>query len=63
MVILVYQNPNASSTSSGNNNIQNPSKSLGFINPLTLVYSVYAVIIGIPVTVVVVVILIKKKII
>ena len=58
---IVYKNPNASS--SNNNNNLPISSSSGFINPLLLVYSVYAVIIGIPVAVAVIVILIRKKII
>ena len=60
---IVYKNPNASSSSSNNNNNLQSSSPSGFINPLMLVYSVYAVIIGIPVAVAVIVILIKKRII
>jgi plastocyanin len=58
---IVYNNPNATLTSNGNNNIQNIQKSQSIINPLTLVYSVYAVIIGIPILLVIFIILIKKK--
>lgn len=59
---IVYQNPNTT-ISSSKNNLQNNPKPSEFINPLTLVYSVYAVIIGIPVFLIIFVILIKKKII
>ena len=60
---IVYKNPNASSSSPNNNNNLQSSSPSGFINPLMLVYSVYAVIIGIPLAVAVIVILIKKRII
>jgi len=62
---IVYDNPNPTSPNiSGNiQNTQAKSPSFGFINTLTLVYSVYAIIIGIPIFLVVFVILIKKRII
>jgi plastocyanin len=62
---IVYDNPNPTSPNiSGNiQNTQAKSSPLGFINTLTLVYSVYAIVIGIPIVLVVFVILIKKKII
>ncbi len=64
---IVYKNPNSLSSSTSNNNMQNMSKSSssssGLINSLTLVYSVYAIIIGLPIALVIIVILIKKRII
>ena len=64
---IVYKNPNSSSSSAtSNNNMQNmpkSSSSSGLINSLTLVYSVYAIIIGLPIALVIIVILIKKRII
>ena len=60
---IVYKNPNSSSTSSNSNNNLQGSSSSGFINPLTLIFSIYAVVIGIPIAVAVFVILIKKRII
>lgn len=61
---IVYKNP-TSTFSNSNNNAQNTSKpsSFGLLNSLTLVYSVYAVIIGLPIALVVFVVLIKKRII
>ncbi len=59
---IVYKNPNSTSSNSVGN-IQNTKSPFGWINSLTLVYSVYAVIIGIPVALVVFIILIKKGII
>ncbi len=60
---IVYNNPN-SAFSNGISNIQNTkSSSFGLINSLTLVYSIYAVIIGIPIALVVFIVLIKKGII
>ncbi|MGN6614279.1 MAG: hypothetical protein ACTHKC_04485, partial [Candidatus Nitrosocosmicus sp.] len=58
---IVYKNPNATSSSTENNNMQNNQKPSGLINPLTLVFSIYAVIIGIPIALVIFIILIKKK--
>jgi plastocyanin len=58
---IVYKNPNTTSSSNENSNIQNNPKPSGLINPLTLVFSIYAVIIGIPIALVVFIILIKKK--
>lgn len=61
---LVYKNPNSSSNSTNNaQNTSNHSSPFGFINSLTLVYSVYAIIIGLPTALVVFIILIKKGII
>jgi plastocyanin len=62
---IVYDNPNPTShnMSGPMQNSQAQSSPLGFINTLTLVYSVYAIIIGIPIVLVVFVILIKKRII
>ena len=61
---IVYKNPNSLASSTGNNNMQNmPKPSSGLINSLTLVYSVYAIIIGLPIALVIIVILIKKRII
>ena len=63
---IVYKNPNSLASSTSNNNMQNmpkSSSSSGLINSLTLVYSVYAIIIGLPITLVIIVILIKKRII
>lgn len=60
---IVYKNPNSLASSTGNNNMQNMPKSSGLINSLTLVYSVYAIIIGLPIALVIIVILIKKGII
>lgn len=61
---IVYDNPNPTFPNMSANIHNTPAKSssLGFINTLTLVYSVYAIIIGIPIILVVFVILIKKKI-
>jgi plastocyanin len=63
---IVYKNPNSLASSTSNNNMQNmpkSSSSSGLINSLTLVYSVYAIIIGLPIALVIIVILIKKRII
>ena len=62
---IVYDNPHPTShnMSGPMQNSQAQSSPLGFINTLTLVYSVYAIIIGIPIVLVVFVILIKKRII
>jgi plastocyanin len=60
---LVYKNPNSASSNSGSNIQNTKSSSFGFINSLTLVYSVYVVIMGIPIALVVFIILIKKRII
>jgi hypothetical protein len=61
---IVYKNPN-SSESNSINSPQNTLKSslFGLVNSLTVVYSVYAVIIGLSVALIVFVILIKKRII
>lgn len=62
---IVYDNPNPTSPNISGNIQNTPAKSssFGFINTLTLVYSVYAIIIGIPIFLFVFVILIKKRII
>ncbi len=60
---LVYKNPNSSNNTTNIQNTSNHSSPFGFINSLTLVYSVYAIIIGIPIALVIIVILIKKKVI
>jgi plastocyanin len=60
---LVYKNLNSASSNSGGNIQNTKSSSFGFINSLTLVYSVYVVIMGIPIALVVFIILIKKRII
>ena len=56
---LVYKNPNSFKNTNTVQTTLNPSSS-GLINSLTLVYSVYAIIIGLPIALVVFVILIKK---
>jgi plastocyanin len=63
---IVYKNPDSLASSTSNNHMQNmpkSSSSSGLINSLTLVYSVYAIIIGLPIALVIIVILIKKRII
>lgn len=59
---LVYKNPNSFKNTNTVQITLNHSSS-GLINSLTLVYSVYAIIIGLPIALVVFVILIKKGII
>ncbi len=57
---IVYKNPNLSSF---NNKIYNTKSAPGLLNSLTIIYSIYAVIIGIPLALFVFIILIKKRII
>ncbi len=57
---IVYKNPNSFNNTNNIQSTPNSSSSSGMINSLTLVYSVYAIIIGLPIALVVFVILIKK---
>ncbi|MDQ6723305.1 MAG: cupredoxin family copper-binding protein [Thermoproteota archaeon] len=59
---IVYKNPNSFDNTGNIQNISKPSSS-GLINSLALVYSIYAIVIGLPTALVVFIILIKKGII
>ncbi len=57
---IVYKNPSSSNNANNIQNISNHSSSSGIISSLTIVYSVYTIIIGLPIALVIILILIKK---